>query len=71
MIGKVVQVTTCQGCYKGGSKKNYASETSTLAPGIGVTQQLFATMDFLDEPSAGKDKQDDKEDDDKKELYRE
>jgi hypothetical protein len=46
-IGKVVTVEKLS---KEGKKKDDDSTSSTLVPGIGVTQQLFVTTYFLDAP---------------------
>jgi hypothetical protein len=56
-IGKVVTVEKPS---KEGEKKDDNSASSTLAPGIGVTQQLFVTTDFLDAPDK---KEEDRKDD--------
>jgi hypothetical protein len=69
VIGKVVKVETSQDCcdkkeQEGSNKQGNESETSTLAPGIGVTKQLFATTAFLDdeEPAKNKEKQEEQDD---------
>ena len=59
-IGKVVTVEKES---REGEKKDDNSSSSTLLPGIGVTQQLFVTTDFLDAPDNKREEEDTGEDD--------
>jgi hypothetical protein len=58
-IGKVVTVEKTR---EKGEKKEDDSISSTLVPGISVTQQLFATTDFLDAPDNKQEGEDRKTD---------